>query len=84
MKKRVLALLTALLIGVSFGACGENAVLAKAALVIDGVTGEILYQQNAFDVLPPASTAKIMTGLLICEAVARGDLRWDQVLPASE
>ncbi|MBQ8537638.1 MAG: peptidoglycan-binding protein [Clostridia bacterium] len=84
MKKRLLALLLALFMGVSLAARAENAVLANAALVVDGKTGEILYQQNAFEALPPASTAKIMTGLLVCEAVARGDLKWDQVIPASE
>jgi len=83
-KKRILALLLALLIGVSLNGLAENAVLANAALVVDGRTGEILYQQNAFEMLPPASTAKIMTGLLICEAVARGDFHWDQVITASE
>lgn len=84
MKKRLLALVLALLMGVSLAAKAENAVLANAALVVDGKTGEILYQQNAFASLPPASTAKIMTGLLVCEAVARGDLKWEQVIPASE
>lgn len=84
MKKRLLALILALLMGASLTARAENAVLAKGAIVVDGNTGEILYHQNAFDALPPASTAKIMTGLLICEAVARGDLRWDQMITASE
>ena len=49
MKKRILALLLALLIGVSLNGLAENAVLANAALVVDGRTGEILYQQNAFE-----------------------------------
>lgn len=40
---------------------------AKAAVVIDGVTGEILYSQNCDERLPMASTTKIMTALLLCE-----------------
>lgn len=40
---------------------------AKAAVVIDGVTGEILYSQNCDEKLPMASTTKIMTALLLCE-----------------
>lgn len=40
---------------------------AKAAVVIDGVTGEILYSQNCDARLPMASTTKIMTALLLCE-----------------
>lgn len=40
---------------------------AKAAVVIDGYTGEILYSQNSDTRLPMASTTKIMTALLLCE-----------------
>ena len=40
---------------------------AKAAVVIDGNTGEILYSQNCDMQLPMASTTKIMTALLLCE-----------------
>ena len=44
---------------------------AKAAIVIDGFTGEVIYEQNADEKLPMASTTKIMTALLLCE---EGDL----------
>lgn len=40
---------------------------AKAAVVICGDTGEILYSQNCDQRLPMASTTKIMTALLLCE-----------------
>lgn len=40
---------------------------AKAAVVINGDTGEILYSQNPNERLPMASTTKIMTSLLLCE-----------------
>ncbi len=40
---------------------------AKAAVVIDGFTGEVLYSQNCDTRLPMASTTKIMTALLLCE-----------------
>lgn len=40
---------------------------AKAAVVIDGNTGEILYSFNCNERLPMASTTKIMTALLLCE-----------------
>lgn len=42
---------------------------AKAAAVINGDTGEIIYAQNADERLPMASTTKIMTALLLCENV---------------
>ena len=40
---------------------------AKAAAVINGDTGEIIYAANADERLPMASTTKIMTALLLCE-----------------
>ena len=40
---------------------------ARAAVVINGETGEILYSQNCDERLPMASTTKIMTALLLCE-----------------
>ncbi|MEE1240068.1 MAG: D-alanyl-D-alanine carboxypeptidase family protein [Acutalibacteraceae bacterium] len=46
------------------GAVGTS---AKAAAVINGDTGEVIYAQNADEKLPMASTTKIMTALLLCE-----------------
>ena len=40
---------------------------AKAAAVINGDTGEVIYAQNADERLPMASSTKIMTALLLCE-----------------
>ena len=40
---------------------------AKAAILINGDTGEVIYEQNADEKLPMASTTKIMTALLLCE-----------------
>ncbi len=46
-------------------------ITAHAAVVVDGETGRVLYDLNAHDRLPPASTTKIMTAIL---AIERGDL----------
>ena len=40
---------------------------AKAAILINADTGEVIYEHNADERLPMASTTKIMTGLLLCE-----------------
>lgn len=40
---------------------------AKAAILINGDTGEVIFEQNADELLPMASTTKIMTALLLCE-----------------
>ncbi len=44
-----------------------TSVSAKAAVVICGDTGEIVYSKNANTRLSMASTTKIMTGLILCE-----------------
>ena len=46
-------------------------VSAKSAALLDGTTGELLYEKNGDQRALIASTTKIMTGLLVCEA---GDL----------
>lgn len=50
---------------------------AKAALVGDAVSGEMIYTQNPYERLAPASTTKIMTALLVMEAVTAGQLSLD-------
>ena len=44
-----------------------NAVSARKALVLDGVTGRVLYEKNADQQSLIASTTKIMTALVVCE-----------------
>ncbi len=45
-------------------------VLARAAIVIDASSGKVLFEKNPDLRLPPASTTKIMTGLLFARKVA--------------
>ena len=57
---------------------------AKSALLMDVATGTILYEQNAHEALPPASVTKVMTMLLIMEAIQSGKLSWSDTVTASE
>lgn len=50
---------------------------AKAALVADANSGELIYAQNAMDRLAPASTTKVLTALMVLEAVEAGQIAWD-------
>ena len=50
---------------------------AKAALVGDADSGELIYAQNATDRLAPASTTKVLTALLVIEAIEAGQLALD-------
>ena len=59
-------------------------VAAKSALLMDVATGTILYEQNAHEPLAPASVTKVMTMLLIMEAIDSGKIGWDDSVTASE
>ena len=59
-------------------------VAAKSAVLMDMVTGQVLYEQNAHEALPPASVTKVMTLLLIMEAIDSGRIGWDDTVTASE
>ena len=56
---------------------------AKAALLIDRKTGAVLYALNEHDELYPASLTKIMTCLLVLEAVDEGRLTLSQEITAT-
>ena len=62
----------------------ELNVAAKSAVLMDVTTGTILYEQNAHEPLAPASVTKVMTMLLIMEAIDSGKIRWDDTVTASE
>ena len=55
---------------------------AKAALLVEQDTGTVLYAKNEHDHLYPASLTKIMTCLLVLDAVDSGKLTLDQKITA--
>ncbi len=55
---------------------------AKAALLLDADTGEVLYEKEAEHKLYPASLTKIMTALLVFDAVEAGTLSLQQQITA--
>lgn len=57
---------------------------AKAAILIDRDTGKVIYEKNMDEQLPPASMTKIMTLLLVMEAIEAGDLSYDEKVVVSE
>ena len=56
---------------------------AKAALLVDANTGAIVYAKNEHQELYPASLTKIITALLVVEAIDKGQLSLDQEVTAS-
>ncbi len=58
-------------------------ILAKAALLVDYNTGEVIYAKNEHEELYPASLTKIMTALLTLEAIDAGKLHYDDIVTVS-
>ena len=57
---------------------------SKSAILTEASTGDILYEQNSDEKLPPASITKIMTLLLIYEAERDGKIKWDDKVTVSQ
>lgn len=71
MKKIFAGMLILLLMAVSAAHASEALTVdAKAAVLIDGASGRVLFAQNADQKLPMASTTKIMTAILALENCA--------------
>ena len=56
---------------------------AKAVIIVDGDNGEILYELNAHQRMYPASITKIMTSLVVLDAVGSGQISLDSQITAS-
>ncbi|WP_179295516.1 D-alanyl-D-alanine carboxypeptidase family protein [Bacillus sp. FJAT-45350] len=57
---------------------------ASSAILMERDTGTILFEKNSDEPLPPASMTKIMTMLLIMEAIDNEQLKWDDKVRTSE
>ncbi len=57
---------------------------AESAILIKQTTGKILYEKNAHEKLRPASVTKIMSILLIAEAIDSGKISFDTKIPCSK
>lgn len=57
---------------------------AKSALLMDVATGTVLYEADAHTQLAPASVTKVMTMLLVMEAIDSCRIGWDDMVTASE
>ena len=86
--KRLLCVMTVLCLCLGqfclYTAAAEPEVPGKSALLMDVATGKILYEKNAHEALPPASVTKVMTMLLIMEAIDSGAIGWEDTVTASE
>jgi D-alanyl-D-alanine carboxypeptidase (penicillin-binding protein 5/6) len=59
-------------------------ITSKSAVLLEGSTGEIIFEKNKDEQLRPASITKIMTLLLIFEALDSGKISLDDKVTVSE
>ncbi|MGM0880532.1 MAG: D-alanyl-D-alanine carboxypeptidase family protein [Bacillota bacterium] len=57
---------------------------ARSAILMDADSGTVIYEKNSHDKLPPASITKIMTLLLIMEALDDGKIKLSDKVQTSE
>lgn len=92
-RKRFFALLLAAAL---FALCGQPAFAAdapgqgglamnvKSGVLMEQSTGQVLYELSPDELMPPASITKIMTLLLVMEALDAGKLKLDDMITCSE
>jgi serine-type D-Ala-D-Ala carboxypeptidase (penicillin-binding protein 5/6) len=80
----VLGLLALLAIGLSASPVRAYETLAKAAILIDYDTGQVLYAKNVDEPLPTASLSKLMTIYMVFERLKDGRLQLDDTFSVSE
>ena len=81
--KRILAILGVLSL-LAVPVRGEGPVVeAESCILMEKATGQVLYAENEHERLEPASVTKIMTILLVMEAIDSGVLAYDDLVTAS-
>ena len=85
MKKAIAALLAAatILVLPAAAVTGAPEVEALSAILMEKETGTILYEQNAHEKLEPASVTKVMTMLLVMEALDEGRIQMEDMVTVS-
>ena len=85
MKKLLLFLICLLLIPINVNAAElELAKNAKASIIVEASTGEILYENNINEKYAPASMTKMMSLLIVMEYIEGGGMKLDEMVTVSE
>ncbi len=91
-KKKSIRLISALLITLLFsvflqmfsaGALSQDEISAPSAVLMEPTTGAVLFEKNPHEVRACASITKVMTLILVFEAIESGKITYDQEVTAS-
>ncbi|MBE6793800.1 MAG: D-alanyl-D-alanine carboxypeptidase [Ruminococcaceae bacterium] len=88
-KKRILSILVAMLMIVPFGAfhtfaLSEEEISAPSAILMEPETKKVLFEKNAHEIRACASITKVMTLVLVFEAIEDGKLDYTDIITSSE
>ena len=82
--KKIYGILLSLLVLFPFNVSAmELATNASSVIVMEPTTGEIIYERNSHERRHPASMTKIMTMLLVMEAIEKDIIKWDDIVTVS-
>ena len=89
LKKRCIAIFLSVLIivgcnSISASALGEEEISSPAAVLMEPTTAKVLFEKNAHEQRACASITKVMTLLLVMEAIDAGKISYDDVVTTSE
>ncbi len=77
-------MLTTLLIPIKANALSEENITAPSAILMESSTGKILFEKNSHEKRACASVTKVMTLLLVFEAIENEKLSFDDIITTSE
>ena len=80
----VLAFLVVAVLSIGGAAAQSFETAARAAVLIDYRSGDVLFEKNPDEPIPPASMSKLMTALVAFEEIEAGNLTLEETLPVSE
>ena len=79
----IMVMILTVVLAVPVSAISDEEVAAPSAILIEPKTGKILYEKNAHEVRPCASITKVMTLLLVMEAIDSGKISMEDQVAAS-
>lgn len=84
MKKILLIIMSFFVLNLSVLAEEDFAPSAKSAILVDNLSGKVLYEKNADEKLAPASMTKLASMLIVMEAIDNGNLKLEDKVTISE
>lgn len=84
MKKVLLIIMSFFVLNLNALAEEDFAPTAKSAILVDNLSGKVLYEKNADEKLAPASMTKLASMLIVMEAIDNGSLKFEDKVTISE